>query len=257
MEATTATRLRDLAAKGVRTQWPAEELTDGGRPTMPRWVPPALYTALVSEFYHGERATLRLCRLLLERIEDADARRCIEVQIADEERHALVYRAYLERLGDIAPPEPAVSDVYARALAWPGPPEAMIAAFNIVLEGEALRTLDDLSGWLPCPWFGRINARVSSDEARHFAFGRLYLGAALRRLNRDQRLEIHCWLKGLWDAVGIAMLGHFHLPGLITAGRRRRWVEAGWRNHRAQLMAIGLVDANEARLAENSLSAWA
>ena len=252
MNAETATALADLAAKGERAQWADDELTSGGRPALPRWIPSALYTALVSQFYHGEFATLRFCWRLLERIGDADARHCLAVQIADEERHVRVYRAYLERLGDIAQPEPTVADVYERALAWQGPPEAMIAAFNIVLEGEALRTLDDLGGWLPCSWFRRINARVSRDEARHFAFGRFYLSAALPDLGRDQRLEIHHWLKGLWDAVGSASLEQFHVPGLITRGHRRRWVEAGWRNHRAQLMAVGLVDADEARLAESS-----
>ena len=252
VNAETATALGDLAAKGERAQWTADELTDGGRPAVPRWIPSALYTALVSQFYHGELATLRLCRRLLQRIGDADARRCLAVQIADEERHIRVYRAYLERLGDIAEPEPTVANAYQQVLTWPGPPEAMIAAFNIVLEGEALRTLDDLGGWLPCPWFRRINARVSRDEARHFAFGRFYLSAALPNLGRDQRLEIHHWLIGLWDAIGTAMLEQFHVPGLITRGHRRRWVEAGWRNHRAQLMAVGLVDADEARLAESS-----
>lgn len=252
MNAETATALGDLAAKGECAQWTADELIDGGRPTVPRSVPSALYVALVSQFYHGELATLRLCRRLLGHIGYADARRCLAVQIADEDRHARVYRAYLQRLGDIAEPEPTVADAYRRALAWPGPPEAMIAAFNIVLEGEALRTLDDLGGWLPCPWFRRINARVSCDEARHFAFGRIYLRTALPLLGRDQRLEIHRWLKTLWDAVGTATLERFHVPGLITRGRRRRWVEAGWRSHRAQLMAVGLVDADEALLAESS-----
>lgn len=252
MNAETATALGDLAAKGERAQWTVDELTDGGRPTLPRWVPAPFYTALVSQFYHGELATLRLCRRLLDRIGDADARRCLELQIADEERHVRVYGAYLERLGDIAQLEPTVAGVYEQALAWPGPPEAMIAAFNIVLEGEALRALDDLGGWLPCAWFRRINARVSRDEARHFAFGRFYLRAALPRLGRDQRLEIHRWLKTLWDAVGTATLDQFYVPGLITRHRRRRWVEAGWRSHRAQLMAVGLVDVGEPHLAESS-----
>jgi hypothetical protein len=252
MNAERMTPLRELAAKGERAQWVAEELTEGGRPSVPRWLPAAVYTALVSQFYHGEFATLRLCRRLINRVDDADARRCLELQIADEERHARVYRAYLKRLGDIAQPEPTMADVYERALAWPGPPEAMIAAFNIVLEGEALRTLDDLDSWLPCPWFRRINARVSRDEARHLAFGRFYLRAALPRLGRDHRLEIYRWLKWLWDAVGVAALERYHVRGLITPRRRRRWIEAGWRNHRAQLMTVGLVDADEARLAEKS-----
>lgn len=252
LDTATALRLRDLAAKGADAQWTAEEIIADGRPAVPRWIPSSVFVALVSEFYHGEQATLRLCRTLLSRIGDANARHCVEVQIADEDRHARVYRAYLERLGDIVPSETAVADVYEQVLAWSGPPEAMIAAFNIVLEGEALRTLDDLAAWLPCPWFQRINARVARDEARHFAFGRHYLAAAMPGLDRDCRLDVHRWLKGLWDAVGTATLKRFHVPGLITGRRRRRWVEAGWRSHRAQLIAVGLVDADEALAAENS-----
>ncbi len=251
MNAETAAALAGLAAKGESAQWLADELIDGGRPIVPRFVPSALYTALISQLYHGERATSRLCRRLLERIGDSDARRCITLQIADEERHAHVYQTYLERFGDIAEPEPTLAKVYQQVLAWRGPPEAMIAAFNIVLEGEAMRTFDDLGGWLPCPWFRRIIARLARDEARHLAFGRIYLRGALPRLGRNQRLEIHSWLKSLWDSVGATTFERLHLPGLTACRRRRRWVDAGWRIHRAQLMAVGLVDADDALLAEN------
>lgn len=240
-----------LAAKAEAAQWSAESLFDGAAgPAMPGWLPRKFQAALISQFYYSELATIRMCARLLDDIDAAEARRCLEWQMADEKRHATAYGHYLTRLGDIAPLEPALADAYARALAWPGPSEAMVAAFNIVLEGEALRALEDMGGWLACPLFRRLNARICRDEARHLAFGRTYLAARFSHHDQAARLDIYRWLKDLWDDTGCATLDRFRVPGLISARRRRRWAASGWRVHRAQLMTVGLVSAEEARRAE-------
>lgn len=239
-----------LAAKGEAQQWSFDDLDWDTEAVAPAWLPRKFHAALISQFYHGEMATLAMCRRILADVDAPEARRCVELQIADETRHAEVYRAYVAEFGGLQPIHPTLKAAYDKALAWDGPPEAMIAAFNIVLEGEALFALDYLSGWLPCPRFRHINARVSRDEARHLAFGRAYLKARLGALGRDQRFEIYRWLKGLWTDTAFGILGRFPIPNAILGRRCRTWAETGWQDHRRALFDVGLVSAEEARRLE-------
>ena len=53
--------LRWLAAKGAAQQWTVAEAMDRDQAvTLPRWLPGKFYTAVISQFYHGEMATLAL-----------------------------------------------------------------------------------------------------------------------------------------------------------------------------------------------------
>lgn len=236
-----AKALRQLAEKGARAQWSTADIGAWENEIgLPRWLPRSFAAAVVSQFYHGEQATLTMCRRLLDEIEEPAARRCIEIQIVDEERHAEVYETYVTRIGHLHPIDPGLSAAYAGALAWDGPPQGLIAAFNIVLEGEALFALDYLGGWLPCPLFRRINARIARDEARHMAFGRLYLKATVGALDRDRRLEIVRWLEGLWSGTARGILDRFAIPNGVIRRRCRTWVDTGWHDHRRALAAVGL-----------------
>ncbi|MCH7935734.1 MAG: ferritin-like domain-containing protein [Proteobacteria bacterium] len=246
--------LEALAAKGEAQQWSFDDIDWDIEAVVPAWLPRKFCAALISQFYHGEMATLAMCRRILAEVDTPvripGARRCVELQIADETRHAEVYRAYVAGIGGLQPIDPTLKAAYDKALAWDGPPEAMIAAFNIVLEGEALFALDTLGGWLPCPRFRRINARVSRDEARHLAFGRAYLKARLVTLGGDRRFEIYRWLKDLWTDTAFGVLGRFPIPNAILGRRCRTWAETGWQDHRRALFDVGLVSADEARRLE-------
>jgi hypothetical protein len=246
--------LQRLAEKGAAQQWTVADSLDVGQAVqLPRWLPRKFTTADISQFYHGEMAILAMCRRVLDELDDPWARRCIEIQIADESRHAEAYRTYLAAIGDLAPPDPVLSVAYGRALDWCGPPEALIAAFNIVLEGEAIYALDYLGGWLPCPRFRNLNTHVSRDEARHLAFGRIYLTSRFAQMARDQRMEIHRWLKELWSQSAFGILDQFPIPNAVLGRRCRTWMETGWLDHRRALIGIGLVSAEEARVAEQGI----
>ena len=250
--------LESLAAKGEAQQWSFEDIDWDIEAAVPAWLPRRFYADLISQFYHGEMATLAMCRRILADMDTPGdipgdipgARRCVELQIADEARHAEVYRAYVTEIGGLEPIHPTLEAAYDKALAWDGPPEAMIAAFNIVIEGEALFALDYLGGWLPCPRFRRINARVSRDEARHLAFGRMYLKARLGTLELDQRFEIYRWLKDLWTNTAFGVLGRFPIPSAILGRRCRTWAETGWKDHRRALLDVGLLSAGEVKRLE-------
>ena len=79
--------LSALVAKAERGQWNAADVL-GGREkiTLPVWLPGKFYSAGVSQFYHGELATIRICRKLLPSLTDPAARRLVELQIIDERR---------------------------------------------------------------------------------------------------------------------------------------------------------------------------
>lgn len=242
---------RDLAAKGAQAQWSAADAVNWTDDiALPAWLPRKFYAAILSQIYYGERAASRMCQRILDDIRDPLARHCMELQLIDEERHAEVYLAYLEGIGGLEPIEPLLAAAYEEALSWSGPPLAMVAAFNIVLDGEALYILDDLGSWLPCPRFRRINAPIRRDEARHLAFGKLYLKSTAGALSPEQRLDIYRWLKGLWHDTAFGLLDRAWIPSSMLRRRYHTWAETGWRGHRLALIGAGLVDPEDARFAE-------
>ena len=50
-------------------------------------------------------------------------------------------------------------------------PEAVLAAYNVVLEGEAVKLQQDCIERFSCPAFTRITRATGHYEARHVAFG--------------------------------------------------------------------------------------
>lgn len=239
-------RFDALIANGQARQWSMDEDIDWRQEIIPPgWLLRRFRGALISQFLHGEEATARVCRRLMAEVSDPTVRELLAVQIADENRHARVYEKYLARLGDWAPMEPAMADAVERALQWNGSPLGLVVAFHILLEGEALRSLQDLAVELPCPLFRQINGLIARDEARHVAFGKLYLKQQLKGLPAEERMAIFRWVKTLWDDCAAGTLSRFRIPGFVTAALRRRWVDDGWAQHSRALVEIGLVSAED------------
>jgi len=235
-----------IMANGQARQWSMEEDINWRQDIIPPgWMVRRFHGALISQFLHGEEATVRVCHRLMTEISDPAIRKLLAAQIADENRHAGVYEKYLARLGDWAPMEPAMADTVERALQWNGSPLGLVVAFHILLEGEALRSLQDLAVELPCPLFRQINRLVVRDEARHVAFGKLYLKQQLKELPAEERMAIYRWIKTLWDDCTAGTLSRFCITGFVTAALRRRWVDDGWDQHSRSLVEIGLVNAED------------
>ena len=215
----------------------------------PWWLPRRTYVAMVSQLYHAEVATMRMCRRLQSELPEPEAKRFLEIQYADELRHAEAYRAYLERLGDIAPINGAVATALEGGLAWSGSYHGAVVAFNVVLEGEAVMLQQKLSEMFPCPLFRQINARISHDEARHVAFGKIYLHDKLGALPFDERIAIYRWVKGLWHVCADANNGcRIASSAIVRLGRRR--LEERWLKHRQTLIDIGLITLQDVALVE-------
>ena len=243
-------RLVALSRNAVSRQWSLETAIDWReRVVPPWWLPRKTFVAIISQLYHAEVATMRMCRRLQSELPEPAAKRFLEIQCVDEQRHVEAYRAYLERLGEISPINEAVATALEGGLAWSGSYHGAVVAFNVVLEGEAVQLQQELSEMFSCPLFRQINARISHDEARHVAFGKIYLHDKLGALPFDERIAVYRWVKGLWHVCADANNGcRIESSAIIRLGRRR--LEERWLKHRQTLIDIGLISREEAALVE-------
>ena len=201
-------RLVALGRNAVNRQWSLESAIDWREHVVPPWwLPRKTFIAMVSQLYHSEVAAMRMCRRLQRELPEPEAKRFLGIQHADELRHATAYRAYLERLGDIAPINEALATALEGGLAWSGSYHGAVVAFNVVLEGEAVKLQQELSEMFPCPLFRQINARISHDEARHVAFGKIYLYDRLGTLPCDEKIAVYRWVKHLWHVCAASLSG--------------------------------------------------
>ncbi len=164
-----------LIRKGGRADAEARAIDWSLSPVRPRWATQRAYVEAVSQLLHAERLTRRACSRLAQALTEPAAARFIESQARDEARHAAMYARYLARIGDVAPMDEALAASLDSALEWHESVPAMMVAFNVVLEGEAVHLHGAAARAFPCPLLHRIATTVGRDEARHTAFGRLYL----------------------------------------------------------------------------------
>ena len=239
-----AERLRRLAENGSADQWCVDRDIDWSRrERLPLWISRRHAAIAISQLYHGEMATARLCHRLLGEVEEPLLRRCLTLQMGDETRHAEAYRRYLERLGGVMPIEPALAralDLAGRGtLGTPG----TVMAFHIVAEGEVLRLQERLAGFFPCPLLRQVSRRVARDEARHVAFGRLFLEARVADLSAERRAELYHWARRIWDDCAQATLAGGAGRGPIIQWFVVRWLGGSWPLHEIALGRLGIAPA--------------
>ena len=181
-------RIDGLIAAMSRAQ-NGERTDDDRRPRVPPWLTRRFFRHIVSQLYHGERASHAVCTRLIREIDDLRAQRFLEKQIADEHRHAALYRDYLNDLGGVSAIDPGLARAQDAIAAWTGTWHGPMVAVNTVLESEAVRTLQSAPRLFACPRLAAINRGIVRDEARHLAFGRLFFARtpAHHRCNRAAR----------------------------------------------------------------------
>jgi len=194
----------------------------------------------VNRLYYGELATAAACTALVPRMDDLLVREFLEHQAADEERHARIYRQYMDRLGTTPVEEPVSAEILGAVSVWRGHPAAVVAGLNIALEGAAMEIQLKLAKDAACPVFADINRMVARDEARHLAFGKIYLSEISPQLDRRDREWIVTWLRAIWlrasEHAFRDLPGAKALPVLV----RRHIVKRGWRRTRQALADVGL-----------------
>lgn len=242
-------RLFDLSQKAVLAQSMSRDAIDWCRPAAPpRWMPRRLAATIVSQFHYGEIATAQICADIQSRVALPTARDCLDAQTEDEERHAHMYARYLEKLGGADRQRPVIEGLFAKAASWKGAPEGTILICHTIFEGESLHLQNAIDKWMPCPLFRDISALIARDEARHVAFGRIYLQDALPHLPRGERLALFRWIRELWFEAIKGAVDRFAPPGLLTRhGGKASWIAKQWRERLDILEAVHLFAPEERR----------
>jgi phage FluMu protein gp41 len=170
-------------------------------------------------------------------VEEPRARPLLALQLADELRHVHVYEHYLRRVGEITAIDEALATVLEAAAAPISTMAETVLAYHVLLENEGLMLQQAFLGWIDCPLFRQINRCTSRDEARHVAFGRLYLGRIGAQLDAEERAAAAATLERQWRQCAPALLRRYagHL------GRRlgRDWLERRWSHHQQTLRELG------------------
>lgn len=222
-------KLEALIERAQRSQVGADGAVDwSAEIRLPDGVNTATYADLVSQLYYAEEATIAAIGRLLLDVPDFQAKRYLCTQAADEARHAQAYRRYLERVGDIAPINEGLQALLQEGLAAGASFRHRIIALNVVMETEALKQQKKRIESLPCPLFGEINRAIIVDEARHAAFGKIYMKTKVAELGAEERAEVVAWIGRLWQLWEAANRGRYDdsaLPALQTSpeelGQRR------------------------------------
>jgi len=130
---------------------------------VPRGVRPRAYVDMVSQLYHFEKRASRCSGASSKRATTAAFVVIYIRRFADETRHAGIYRAYLERLGDMAPINEGLRillDVASgRALV---PQQSRSSERHD--EADAERQQNAQIEKLPCPLLRQISRLVAQDE---------------------------------------------------------------------------------------------
>lgn len=241
----TDPRLERLIAKATTAQWSIDHIDWSPEPVLPAGLPHRIYVDMVSQLYHAELAALDVLARLDRELPEAQARRFVATQIADEQRHAAVYRRYLERLGDIAPVNTKLDAIFRFARDTALPAFALVVALNIVMEHEALQQQQKRIDTLPCPLFGVVNRAIVADESRHAGFGVVYLADALPRASHADRLAVAGWVKQLWAMWCDANEGRYAAEGAELLRLERIALAERWTVLAERLERLGLATADE------------
>jgi hypothetical protein len=239
----TDTSLDRLTAKALASQWTPERIAWTTEPVLPERLPASIYVDMVSQLYYAELAALEV----LERLhrELPDARAFLATQIADEQRHAAVYRRYLERIGDLAPIDPGLAAIFEYSRGSQMPAFAQVVALNIVMEHEALAQQQKRIDTLPCPLFAEINRAIISDESRHAGFGVIYLTQALPQASEADRAAVTAWVKHMWTMWCDANEGRYATSGAEVLRLERTHLGERWALMARRLAKLGLATEQE------------
>jgi hypothetical protein len=203
------------------------------------------FTDVVSQLFHAEQATGRMCQLMAGRTGTPLSDILLRFQAGDETHHAELYESYLSRIGDIRPIDTRLSEALDAMCGTDLGPEAVLAAYNVVLEGEAVKLQQDCIERFTCPALTRITRAISQDEARHVAFGHAYLNGAFAGMSQEQRFGIYRHIHGCWEVAAAHPQDSGSLFSTILTRRRSDYMAMRWAHHDASLKRLGLIQASE------------
>ncbi|MEM3086467.1 MAG: ferritin-like domain-containing protein [Halobacteria archaeon] len=200
------TRLQDAAnlySKAKKEQWNAETDVDWS-------AGPVYYTdnqrlaaaRLLSQFLHGEQGALLVCGQLVHMVPDMDAKLYAASQVFDEARHVEVYARYLKTIGGVTPINKALAEILGE-IANETHFEEKLIGMQILVEGLALRAFHGIREATCDPLLKQILAYTIKDEARHVAYGVMYLRRKISELTEQRRREIEQTVTGWAMRLGL------------------------------------------------------
>lgn len=203
------------------------------------------FADVVSQLLHAERGTEKMCRLIAGRAGNALADELLIHQADDERHHAELYESYLGRIGDIRPMDSRLSEALDTMRDTALGAEAVIAAFNVVLEGEAVKLQQDCIERFTCPALGRITRSIGLDEARHVAFGHTFLKGAFANMKAEQRFAIYRHIRHCWQTAAAPPGESGSLFMTVLTRRRSEYMSTRWHHHHTALQRLGLINGSE------------
>jgi P-aminobenzoate N-oxygenase AurF len=208
-------KLAELYAKAKRDQWNADVALDWDLPVDPggRILDPgrmaflqlaffkrlgasqletfnAHYSAwILSQLLHGEQGALMVAGELVAAVPDYDAKLYVASQAMDEARHVEVFARYIRKLDKIYPAQPTLKSTLTDIMVTPHW-QAKMVGMQVILEGLALGTFLNVKAATGCALLRSLLTYVTKDEARHVAFGSLYLTTEIARMHGDDRAAV-------------------------------------------------------------------
>jgi hypothetical protein len=120
---------------------------------------------------------------------DLAAKLYVGSQAMDEARHVEVFAKYIRRLDKIYPPQPTLKSILTDIMQAPQWQSKMVGV-QVILEGLALGTFINVRAATGCALLRSLLGYVTRDEARHVAFGNIYLTTEVARMHPDERAAV-------------------------------------------------------------------
>jgi hypothetical protein len=140
----------------------------------------------LSQFLHGEQGALMTAATLAHSVPDYEAKLYSATQTMDEARHVEVFEKYVDKIGVVYPISPFLKGLIDATLQsdhW----VKIAIGMNVVVEGLAMGSFHNMMRITGCDLLRDIVELTMRDEARHVAFGNVYVGHALKEMHPDDR----------------------------------------------------------------------
>jgi hypothetical protein len=144
---------------------------------------------ILSQLLHGEQGALMVAGELVAAVPDYEAKLYVASQAMDEARHVEVFARYIRKLDKIYPVQPVLKEILTAIMETPHW-QAKTVGMQVILEGLALGTFINVRAATGCNLLRDLLGYVTKDEARHVAFGNMYLTERICDMHPDDRAEV-------------------------------------------------------------------
>lgn len=171
----------------------------------------------LSQFLHGEQGALMVAAALTHAVPDYEAKLYAATQTMDEARHVEVFDRYIKKLDKIYPIEIFLKQVIDATLQHPNW-ICMCVGMQMIVEGLALGSFTNMVEATTEPLFRDVLDYVIKDEARHVAYGNVYVKEAIADLHPDDRAEVEDFAFDALRLMRKARFGSSNGQGQIATG---------------------------------------